>query len=307
MSPENRFGGRPAPGAARIPARAASSRAVCYKNAVVSRTFQNVNVFFRTVVLLGAVLLGVWWTVLLRGKLMASERTLAARTQELEETRDRLEERQREIQRLGTELESRAAEIARLESVVADQQREIQALELARRLLKVQHRVARLEVLAQGAQADSPERVRTTVRFTELDPDGNPLGPGEEATVEGKRIYVESLVIQFEDRYVEQGDALRGTSLCLFRRLFGENQSPNEGVQLDGVGQQPAVYGGDTTPGAVHDALWQRFWDYANDPALARELGVRAMQGEAPFVEARPGKSYRLELRASGGLVIEAE
>ena len=57
----------------------------------------------------------------------------------------------------------------------------------------------------------------------------------------------------------------------------------------------------------MHRALWERFWDYANDPALAKQVGVRALQGEAPFVEARVGRSYRLELRASGGLVFQAE
>lgn len=273
----------------------------------MTSTFQNVNVFFRTVVLLALVLIAGWWTVLLRSKLAASERTLAQRTEELASARSDLAERQAEIQRLGTELAARAAEIARLEAVVVEKEREIQALALANRLLKVQHRIARLEVLAQGAPAEAPERVRTTVRFTELGADGEPLGAGQELTVEGKMVYVESLVIQFEDRYVEQGDALRGTSLCLFKRLFGEDQKPSEGVALDSAGQQPLVYGGDTTGADVHRALWQRFWDYANDPALARELGVRALQGEAPYVEARPGKRYRLELRASGGLVIEAE
>jgi len=273
----------------------------------VSTTFQSVNVFLRTVVLLGLVVLGSWWTVFLRGKLGSSERELEHRTAELEAARGDLEQRHQEIRRLGGELESRTAEVAHLENVVAEKEREIEALELARRLLKVQHRVARLVVLAQGATGESPERVRTTVRFTELGADGEPLAPGRDLTIEGKTIYVESLVIQFEDRYVEQGDALRGTSLCLFRRLFGEDQKPSEGAPLDAIGERPVVYGGDTTEPAVHAALWQRFWDYANDPALARELGVRAMQGEAPFIEARPGKSYRLDLRAAGGLVIEAE
>ncbi|HEX6884633.1 MAG TPA: hypothetical protein VF530_14760 [Planctomycetota bacterium] len=270
-------------------------------------TFQSVNVFFRTVVLLALALLAGWWTLFLRAKLGASERDLEARTAELTAARSDLEERRLEIQRLGRELESRAAEIRRLEVVVAEQEQHIRALELANRLLKVQHRVARLEILAQGAPADEPERVRTTVRFTELGPDGAPLAPGQELTVAGRRVYVESLVIQFEDRYVEQGDALRGTSLCLFQRLFGEDQKPVEGVALDARGQQPAIYGGDTTPDPVHGALWERFWDYASDPTLARELGVRALQGEAPFVEARVGKTYRLELRASGGLVIVPE
>jgi hypothetical protein len=273
----------------------------------VARTFQNVNVFLRTFVLLSAVLLAGWWTLMLKSKLAAGERLLAQRTEELDRARSDLVQRQEELRRLGAELEARAAEVARLETVVAEQERALRALELANRLLKVAHRVARIEVLAQGAPADAPERVRTTVRFTELGPEGEPLGPGKELTVAGRTLYVESLVIQFEDRYVEQGDALRGTSLCLFRRLFGEDQSPRDGVPLDAAGQQPLAYGGDTTADPVHRALWARFWDYANDPALAKQLGVRAMQGEAPFVEARTGKVYRLELRAAGGLVIEAE
>jgi len=273
----------------------------------VSPTFQSVNVFLRTVVLLGLVLLGAWWTVFLRNKLAEGERALEARTQELSEARAGLEARDQQITELGRLLEERAAEIRRLETVVEQKEQEIQALEIANRLLKVDHRVARIEVLAQGSPADAPERVRTTLRFTELDGEGRPLGPGHELTVEGKTVYVEALVIRFEDSYVEQGDPLRGTALCLFKRLFGENQSPSQGVPLDPVGQQPLVYGGDEGPNPLHRALWERFWDYANDPELARTLGVRALQGEAPFIEARPGKSYRLELRASGGLTLQAE
>ncbi len=283
----------------------------------MSNGFRNFNVFFRTVVLLALVLLAGWWTLMLKTRLAANERTLEQRTAELDQTRSDLERRQRELIQLGKQLEEREAEIGRLQDLVNELDRVVKALELANRLLKVSQRVARIEVLAQGTaparEAAEPgagearEDVRTTVRFTELDADGKPLAAGRELTIEGKTIYVESLVIQFEDRYVEQGDALRGTSLCLFRRLFGENQKPSEGVALDKAGQLPLVYGGDTTPDPVHRALWQRFWDYANDPALARELGVRALQGEAPFIEARVGKTYRLELRAAGGLVIQAE
>ena len=53
--------------------------------------------------------------------------------------------------------------------------------------------------------------------------------------------------------------------------------------------------------------LWSRFWDYANDRRLAESLGVRALQGEAPYMQLRPGKSYRVELRSSGGLNIITE
>ena len=44
-----------------------------------------------------------------------------------------------------------------------------------------------------------------------------------------------------------------------------------------------------------------------NDPELAASKGVRAIHGEAPFIELREGKTYRIELRSSGGLSIQAE
>ncbi len=46
---------------------------------------------------------------------------------------------------------------------------------------------------------------------------------------------------------------------------------------------------------------------YANDPELAASKGVRAIHGEAPSIELREGKTYRIELRSSGGLSIKVE
>ena len=51
---------------------------------------------------------------------------------------------------------------------------------------------------------------------------------------------------------------------------------------------------------AVGDAFLQML-------QLARQMGVRAIHGEAPFIETRPGKTYSVELRASGGLTIQSE
>ena len=53
--------------------------------------------------------------------------------------------------------------------------------------------------------------------------------------------------------------------------------------------------------------LWMRFWDYANDPEEAASVGVRAIHGEAPFIELREGSSYLVELRSSGGLSLTKE
>ena len=50
--------------------------------------------------------------------------------------------------------------------------------------------------------------------------------------------------------------------------------------------------------------LWGDFWEFANDPKKAAEMGIRAANGEAVSVKVREGKTYSISLRASGGLSI---
>lgn len=126
-------------------------------------------------------------------------------------------------------------------------------------------------------------------------------------TLPGREVYIDALVVTFERGLVEAGDALRGKSLLLFRRAFGDQQKPVDGVPLfrrDDASPIPEVAAVDATPGAFERQLWARFWDYANDPALAKSAGIRIAQGEAPHVEAAVGQVYKLTLRASGGLEI---
>ena len=201
-------------------------------------------------------------------------------------------------------LAAQERQIAGLSADLAAKNLEIQRLQTALQLLKIDHRLARIEVLAQAPSADDPKKLATTLRFAEIGPDGNPLHPPQEMTILGTLAYVDALVIKFEDRFIEQGDALRGTSVCLFRRLFGEFQQPHEGHPLDTVGARPAAYSPGDEPSPFERDLWSRFWEYADQPEKAARAGVRAIHGEAPFIELRPGRTYDIELRASGGLSI---
>lgn len=212
--------------------------------------------------------------------------------------RSQFREQEREIQ-------AREARIAELNETVAARDARIRELDAALRLLKVDHRVARLEVLSQQPASDGT--IETKLRFTELRPDGAPLTAPLELVVRGKRVYVEALVIRFGDTYVERGDALRGTSVCLFQRVFGDQQEPQSGPSLDASGQLPRAYADEEGPDAFYADLWTHFWEYAHDLRAAEAKGVRALQAEAPSVEAQVGRSYRLELRASGGLLLQAE
>ncbi len=233
----------------------------------------------RTLLLAGLVGLGAWWTWWFHDLSTRHSQELAARDRRIEALEGDLGEARAENERLRTAL----------------------------RLLKVDRRLARVEVLDQEPSEEEPERVRTRIRWQEVTEEDLPLGEARIFTLEGDTIYLDALVIKFGDQYVEQGDVLRGTSICLFRRIFGEYQEPSQGFPLDPVGSRPLPYRGEEGRGPEQEDLWRRFWEYAHDREAAEAAGVRAIHGEAPFMRVRAGRSYRVELRASGGLSLVAE
>jgi hypothetical protein len=219
-----------------------------------------------------------------------------------------LESARAEIDKLSGALTATKDQLAKTEADLEASEREVQELTVRLALLKIDHRVARIEVVGQEPSADDPDRVVTTIRFLEFDRTGEQTGPEQLIEIEGTRLYLETLVIKFDDQYVEAGEFLRGTSLCLFNRVFSERVAPKDGVEIDQPGTHPTPYlEGDSEMELYHAELWDKFWEYANNPEAAATKGVRAIHGEAPFMEVRPGKSYRVELRSSGGLSIQPE
>jgi hypothetical protein len=203
----------------------------------------------------------------------------------------------RQLRLKNAELSAKTAEIQRLT-------KENQKLNLALRLLKVDHRVAEIQVLDQ--QPGDP-RPTTRFQFVELSKDGTPLDKPKVFSVEGDTVYVDAWVIKYADDLVERGDPLRSTSVCLFRRIFGEYQEPSEGFAIDPSGSRPAVYSQGNEMSPLERDIWANFWQYANDPAKAKQAGLRAVHGEAPSIRLQPGKAYKVELRASAGLSIVPE
>ncbi len=214
-----------------------------------------------------------------------------------------LEAKQRQLDRLSVDVEEKSARIVALGEDVKAKQKEIDRLATALKLLKVDRRVAQISVLSQQGSAQGGDLV-TKFSFVELNENGEPMGDPRVFTVEGDMIYLDSWVVKFGDEYVELGDELRSTSIYLFRRVFGEAQQPTEGFPLDRPDSQPTAYRTGGQPSQFEQQLWNRFWDYANDPGLAEKAGVRAAHGEAPSIKLLPGKRYRVELRSSGGLSV---
>ncbi len=178
-----------------------------------------------------------------------------------------------------------------------------QALEAAVRLLRHTERRARLVVLDQARGPAG--QLRSRVRFTELNAQGDSVGEPRELSLDGDEIYVDALVIKFEDTFVTAGDALKGKALLLFRRIFTDRGRPADGEVLDREGQIPQSYAAERAPTAFERELWARFWELANDPEEAQRRGVRALHGEAVSTRLRKDRAYTITLRSTGELTIQ--
>jgi hypothetical protein len=118
-------------------------------------------------------------------------------------------------------------------------------------------------------------------------------------------VYFDALVVKFNQESVAAADELRGKSIALFRRIFGESQEPIDGFPIDPKGDVPNVYRIEPNPSPFEQQLWAQFWDYATNPELAKEANVRVAQGEAVYVPMKRGEIWTLTLQNNGGLNIK--
>ena len=237
-------------------------------------------------------------------KLADKEAELAKTTASLKQANDDLAARQKDIADLNVNLTEKSAQVDRLE--------------VAMKLLKVRHRLARLRVLDQHEVASlnpvtpkagtetaaSPINLLTTIEFAEVNEQGDTIGEAKKFEIVGDMVYVDYLHVTFDDKFVEQADLDRSTSLALFQRIFGEHQEAAEGFQLDKVGTRPTAYGRGTEMSEFEKKIWNDFWLIANDPKRAQELGIKAANGQAIAIRMQKGKTYEIDLRSTGDMTF---
>jgi hypothetical protein len=193
-------------------------------------------------------------------------------------------------------------QIREQQDTISKLQEDKQRLEAYLKILKHIDRRARVEVIRQAK--DQQGNLQTTIRFTETDADGKPITVARELTLPGQDVYFDTLVIKFEDHFIEEGDPLKGQALMLFRRIFSSSMRAEDGFVIDREGQPPDVYDERRSPGVFEKELWRRFWEIANDEKLAKEHGVRAIHGDAPYMRLEPDRVYEVSLRTTGEVVI---
>lgn len=236
----------------------------------------------------------------LKDKQAELDKTLSS----LKQANDDLAARQKEVAELGASLKAKSAELERLK--------------VAMKLLKVRHRLARLTVVDQRDVASpnptvpasgtvvgaSRPNLVTKIDFVEVNDRGEPIGPSKQFDIKGDMVYVDYLRVTFDDKYVEQQDLDRSTSLALFQRIFGEHQEAANGFQLDTIGTRPTAYGRGTEMSDFEKKIWNDFWLIANDPQRATEMGIHAAHGSAVSMRVQKGKTYEIELRSTGDMTI---
>lgn len=220
-----------------------------------------------------------------------------------DQTRRRAEALRAQNQRLITEQKEliRAQQRLARENARLEQQKRELAQVIER--LRVERRVARIEVLEQHTDEDGTPR-QTVIRFSERGRGGRKLAPLTFG-VPGDTPHFDALVIKFDDNYVAHADQLRGQSIALFRRIYGETQSPSDGYWLGQPGKVPDIYRVHADPSPFEQQLWREFWTYATDPEKAAAAGVRVAQGEAVYAPMKPGEHWTLTLEADGGLNLK--
>jgi cell division protein FtsB len=277
----------------------------------VNDTISNVNSAFRNVllaVLIGGAGIGGYKAYDIYNE---PKQKLADKEAELEKTAASLKQ-------ANEDLAARQQEISTLKTDVAEKQARIDRLEVARQLLQVRHRLARVKVLDQhevpslnpttpssGTEnsAGKPS-LATKIEFTEIDKEGKQIGAAKQFDIVGDMVYVDFQKVTFDDKFIEANDMNRSTSLALFQRIFGEHQEPAKGYQLDTVGVRPTAYDRGSPMSEYEKKIWDNFWLIANDPKRAAEEGIRAANGDAVSMRMQPGKTYEIDLRSTGEISV---
>ena len=187
---------------------------------------------------------------------------------------------------------------------IAENRARISELSAVVRNLEGRRKVADVSVLAADGTT-----ARVSLGF--YDP-RSPERPArtQEATIRGKELFVDALVLDFSYSEIESG---RRVNLALPYRVFGDREAPSEGTKLaltddEGVPllyrrSESEVYGMD--PARYDERLEELTAILADENARRREGIVRSVFGAAVRRSVKAGDSFTIWSEQTGGLSIK--
>ena len=150
------------------------------------------------------------------------------------------------------------------------------------------------------------QKEMTTIKFLEYDAQGQPLEP-KYFSFAGNIIQFQSLVVRFEDVFVEKGDLFKGKSAYLFWKAFILDGSNTQEFEIARIHEVPDGYKVAEGGQELEKKVWESFWDYALNSDKAISKGIKNAQIEAPGTKFIPGVLYTLRIEHDGGIRIDTQ
>ena len=148
-------------------------------------------------------------------------------------------------------------------------------------------------------------KVFTTVRFVETARDDKLKKILEkDYTIEGDVIHFDALIVKFGDKMVMDG---RTRALYLWRRVYGEKMTPENGFAIEDPGKEPQRYNDllRVLPVREKDVFWSGIWSLANDPERLKEYDIRAIYGNVVYSRLTKGLIYIFKISSVGQVYPE--
>ena len=155
------------------------------------------------------------------------------------------------------------------------------------------------------SQETTNGRLLTTIKFVETARDDKLKKILEkEYTIEGDIIHFDALIVKFGNKMVMDG---KTRALYLWRRIYGEKMTPEEGFVIEQPGTEPQRYSDllEALPIKQKQMFWSNIWDLANDPDKLKEHDIEAIYGNVVYSRLKKGLIYVFKVSPTGQVYPE--
>jgi hypothetical protein len=155
------------------------------------------------------------------------------------------------------------------------------------------------------SQETKDGQLLTTLKFIETARDDKLKTIVEkEFTVTGDIVHFDALIVKFGNKMVLDG---KMRALYLWRRVYGERMTPQEGFAIEEPCTEPQRYKDllKLLPAEQRQMFWSNIWDLANDPEKLAQYDIEAIYGNAIYSKLRPGLIYVFKIDSTGQVYPE--
>ena len=126
----------------------------------------------------------------------------------------------------------------------------------------------------------------------------------KEYDIVGDLIHFDALIVKFDASLVLDG---RERSLYLWRRVYGEQMTPQAGLAIETPASEPKRYAGICAKLSLADRklFWDEIWKLSNNPDALAQLGINAIYGNVVYQRIMPGLIYVFKIGDLGDLYPE--